>query len=221
MLRIKILLIVWLLFLDFSAHSQVVFSFDYLTIYETYSDSLDAKPLTTYSFGDSKNDNMIFKVTKFKNDKIIAEIGNMADSIFYSYELKQLPIVSSDVIQIELLNPTIRNRYIPNSKSKIKDIYNVVYNRINDENEIIIEIFKNNKKRKKTYESHYIMESYPFVKNQFYVSEIRFAYAFDLNLIKTDEVIRESWFLNMLTNKKSNITKLKSIKQCEVSVFLK
>ena len=112
---------------------------------------------------------MIFRITKFKNDKIIAEIGNMADSIFYSYELKQLPIVSSDVIQIELLNPTIRNRYIPNSKSKIEDIYNVVYNRINDENEIIIEIFKNNKKRKKTYESHYIMESYPFVKNQFYV----------------------------------------------------
>jgi hypothetical protein len=106
-------------------------------------------------------------------------------------------------------------------KEKIVDKYNVIYGKEDGKNKIIVERFKNIRKKKKLSEIHYLTESYPFVKNQFY-SSYASAYTFDISKIKTDEVIIKSYTIiaNAKTNEKIHLWELKAIKPFDLEITI-
>lgn len=201
--------------------AQNTYQFDYMSVYEYKANEEDTITSIQYRFASSKNSNIIIYLNKYKNGKISADLFDFYTGLRYEFDLKGITNIEETSL-VRIFNKPITHNILPNhlKKEKIVDKYNVIYDREDGKNKIIVERFKNIRKKKKLSEIHYLTESYPFVKNQFYSSNVSFAYTFDISKIKTDEVIIKSYTIisKAKTNEKIHLWELKTIKPFDLEI---
>ncbi len=199
--------------------AQKTYEFDYMSVYEHLNNPADSVKSVSYIFANSKNTNQVVYVTEFQSDKTSAQLFDFEQHITYRYETKATSHIKNLLFNTLFENP-IRHSLADLSIFKQEDKYNVIYQKEGDANKIIIETFKNKKKKKKVSEHHLIMKPYPFVKNQFYASYLKFAYKFDINSVNTDEVIIKSYTIDTKTNTIKHIRELKNIQPFDLQITI-
>lgn len=200
--------------------AQKTYTFDYYTVYEYKESEDDSIRLVRYNFANSEDSNTIIHLNQYNDGRVFSDLYDIDNECVYRFEIKNGTNID-DIAFDSIFKKPVYYKYILKSlKEKAQDKYDVLYQKEDNKNKIVLIRYKNKRKKKKISEIHYIMEPYPFVKNQFYSSDLMFAYKFDIAQVKTDEVIVESYVIDAKTNKKINIWKLKTIQPFDFQITI-
>lgn len=200
--------------------AQHTYIFDYCMIYE-FKQNEDSSPLlkkTIYVNSEKPGYFLIldYHIEKESTHMILYDLNN--DSHFIYATEQPVPL---DSVSIEGLfaNP-IKSRFsFSEKRKKAEDKYEVSYIEESGVNKMILKAYKNPKKKKLVAVQHFILQSHPKLKNQFYVNPaLAFAYKFDITQVKTQDLVAESYFINPETNIKEQIWKLIDVKALDFQI---
>lgn len=199
-----------------NAFAQKTYEFDYYTLYDT-----ENSENTQYIIGNSKDSSYFVYV--FLIDGVISSMNlydTKSDSQ-YEFDIQKRSFDSVKSFSDFVNSYTIYKYIFSERKKFLKDIFEIEYDPINDEETVIvIKTFKNKRKKKLLFTNVYRVKNYPFVKNQFYIANIVFAFAFDLNKIKTNGVVIEQNVIFAKTPEKNFSKNLIDIGQLDFSIEL-
>src|SRR5690606_35138054 len=122
-------------------------------------------------------------------------------------------------IEALFANP-IKSRFsFSEKRKKAEDKYEVSYIEENGVNKMILKVYKNPKKKKLVAVQHFILQSHPELKNQFYVNPaLVFAYKFDITQVQTQDLVAESYFIRPKLDLKEQIWKLIDVKKVDFEI---
>lgn len=179
------------LFICVNAFAQKTYTFDYYTAYEFKKNEQDSIPVKDITIANSKNSNYFIKISTHTNNTANIVFFDLENSENYRFFFEGRINENTDFNSL-FTNPTKFNFDLKSLRKKAVDKHDIIY----ENNEIIVRRYKNRKKKKIVLDYHFVMESNEITKNQFYTSNLVFAYKFKINDIKTDKVIRESFVIN-------------------------
>lgn len=198
-----------MLFVCVNSFAQTKYEFDYYTVYEFRTNKQDSVFTKDITIANSKNSNYFIKISTSANNtgRICFYDLDRNESYNFAFNGKINPDTDFDSL---FKTPVPYYFNLNLLRKKAVDKYDVIYH----DNEIIIRRYKNRRKKKIVSDYHLVMESNDIAKNQIYTSDIIFAYKFDINKIKTNKIIKESFLIKYEKSsekKKENIRVLKDI----------
>ena len=200
--------------------AQHTYIFDYCMIYE-YKDNENSPSLSKrFIYVNSQKTGYFlllhFDLRKESSQVALFDVNNDTQYIYTTEQLIPIDSVNID----ELFAKPIKLHYsFSEYRKRAEDKYDVSYIEENGVNKMILKAYQNPKKKKLVAVQHFILQSHPELKNQFYVNPaLVFAYKFDITQVKTEDLVAESYLINQESNTKEQIWKLIDIKPLDFQI---
>lgn len=190
--------------------------FDYKTEYKIPFEKFSTKDII---IGNSNNDNYFFHIT-IDTTNYISSISFYDAEIFKmcKYEIEK----EKHIFEIDDLNQLLKNFTYFNSLSYNPPKYfTEIDTEVINENEyyLIINNYKNKKKKKLKNKAIIHIAKNDIVENQILTTRIRFAYNTELNKLKNIKgVVKDFFIVDLKTNEKNILQKLISIDSIQFSM---
>lgn len=199
-----------------NAFAQKTYTFDYYAIYDLGSYH------KRYVLGNSQDASYFLHL--YINDNILNQMSlyDIKNDSQYQFNVKMINIDSVKSFSDLAESYTIYNFGFSEREKLLKDTFEIEYDSLNsDETIITIKGYKNKRKKKLVYTTVCRLKDYPYAKNQFYVTDIVFAFKLDLNKIKASGVLTEQYTVYEKTpNEIHNTKTLLDIGQLDFSMEL-
>ncbi|MGE4346744.1 MAG: hypothetical protein AB7D46_04935 [Flavobacteriaceae bacterium] len=199
-----------------NAFAQKTYTFDYYTVYE-----IDNSNSKQYIIGNS-NDSSYFTYIFAYNDVFSSmSLYDTKNDLQYDFDIKKRNINSVKSFT-DIADSYMIYKYGFSEREKFfKDIFEIEYDPLNDEETIIvIKKYKNKRKKKLVYTNVFHVKDYSITKNQFYITNLIFGFSFDINKIKTTGVVIEQNVMFKKTPNENYTKTLTDIGQLDFSLNL-
>lgn len=175
-----------ILFVCVSSFAQKNYVFDYYSLYQMKDNDQQ------YVIGNSQ-DASYFLYIFGRNDSVsLMSLYDTSNDVQYEFKVKKKEFDKITSVSDFIDSYTIYSFNFSESEKYREDIFDVNHEVLNEQESIVtIKRYKNKRKKKLNYTVVYHLKDFPFAKNQFYTTDIRFGYKFDLNQIKTTGFISE------------------------------
>lgn len=201
----------------FAQHTYV---FDYCMNYE-FKQNEDSSPLLNKIIYVNSEKPGYFLILDYYIEKESTQmiLYDLNIDTHFIYATEQ-PVPLDSVSIGALLGNPIKLRFsFTEKRKKAEDKYEVSYIEESGVNKMILKAYQNPKKKKLVAVQHFILQSHPELKNQFYVNPaLVFAYKFDITQVKTEDLVAESYLINQESNTKEQIWKLIDIKPLDFQI---
>lgn len=191
----------------FAQHTYV---FDYYYVYdfkETEESQVKAKRYILSNASDEE----YFVYVDYNLDSKLAKttLYDIKNKVQFYFPTTQPMDIDTVSIQTIFNNPIRKKFSLSDFQKQKQRRYDIVYENENGERNIILKQYKDKKKKKLVGEVHFVMESYPEIRNQFYINPLVFSYNIDIYSMQTQGYItKEFYYIESKTNKKEHIWKL-------------
>lgn len=185
-------------FLSFILYAQDLkkYTFDYYSLYDLKTDTTSLYKYK-YLIGNSKDSSYVLSFISNHTKQIIEiSLYDFTNNKYYKFESKNRKLDSIKSFSDITKSYSVHKYNFSGLKSIKKDYMNIEYETINDETKIILKFYKDKKKKRLKYISYLHTKEFSFVKNQFYITDIVFAFKVDLDKIKTTGVLTRHSIVN-------------------------
>lgn len=196
------------------------YKFDYYSLYDLKNEQSEVV-LKRYIIGNSDNDSYFIYVDVTATDSLSTmNLYDTKNSRQYEFEIKKKPI-SSVVNFADLTTSYQIYKYDFSSKIDKERVFEIQRETIDNQEVITAKVFKNKRRKKLISNIQFFMNDVDFVKNQFYITDIVFAYAFPMREIKTKGVLAKQLTFDAKSEVIKQTRELVEIKPLDLNINLK